>query len=229
MSEHGENYMEQQTCYVIDTNLLSDLYHHVQQYYTLGLPELDEFSKEKKARDLIIEKRFRKGDEAFSKPWYDLRKAVLQRFGQLTEGYLQAPSYSLRVPIIREREIIPGTSYRREFYLFISLLSPYYTQFFVDVYRFDGMKPEEQLLATKNSFLSSKIAQKDVAAKDAFEAMRRLASDHFPEHRFINHEIVFKHKITSGIDLGQFVSGGCPIFSYLFDHTFPLENLEVLP
>lgn len=229
MSVHGGNYMEQQTWYAIDVNLLSDLHHYLQQYYTLGLPELDEYSREKKARDLVIEKRSSKREEAFNKPWYDFKKAVLQRFGHLSEGNRFIPGYSLDTPIIRQCEITPGTIYRRELHLSVSLLSPYYTSFFVDVYRFDSMKPEEQLFPMEQRFLSSATAQKVAGGKDAFEAMRRLASDHFPEHRFVNHEILFEHKIISGINLGQLISGYYPIFSYLFDNTFPVENLKVLP
>ncbi|QJB34899.1 hypothetical protein HF324_27645 [Chitinophaga oryzae] len=211
-------------------NELSSLLHCVQQHYPIGLPELYDHPRASNTRDLLISDMIKKANTKEATPWTELLADVSRHLHKFTTNYRQAPCYSFFVPIIAEKEIIAGTRYRRDLFLFVSLLCPYYTQFFADHYRFDGMKPSDKELTPNFRMLSGEIGQREQTGKMAFEVINSLVSHHFSDYQYINHTTLFDKKIYSGIRLeGQGIAGNYPIFSFLFDDTFSLENLNVLP
>lgn len=214
-----------------ENDVVLDLLVYVQKYYPLGMPHY--YNQPRVCaleKDEIVLKKINSITDHEETAWSKLiSEAELANQTMFDMSYLQFPCYPLYITMDTVGGSNELTNHSRQVVLIISLLCPYYTVFYLDSYVFKNIwTTERTIVPTFRIAYSEILPEFETKEKEIFEQLRRLTEKHFFGYTFLRHRIAFGNYIKSDIQLeGQANSGPYPLFSYLFDGYFDLNNLEI--
>jgi len=207
-----------------------DLLYHIQANYPIGIPELYDQPRLYSNRDKIVQQKFSLDQSQQITPWKELLTASTAGIGEVKDfGHRQFPGYMLKKEVFETTLEFNHIHFSREIILCVSLLCPYYTAFYNDEYTFNDVKSAHRLSVPTFRIVSQQVVTSEYNQEvSKLQSLLDLVPKYFPGYQFVQHSIVFKNTVTNGVRLeAQGSRGALPFFSYLFDDSFSLKNLEI--
>ncbi|MGF6924645.1 hypothetical protein QFZ48_000145 [Chitinophaga sp. W2I13] len=210
--------------------IMLDLLRYIHQYYPIGLPEYYNQPRRMMERDHILANKISDLTEGKETAWSIFVRELKQHNWELLDmAYIQFPSYVVRIKLKTPDFSTPEIFHSRELVVVVSLLCPYYTIYYLDTYRFNTIRAAHHRYRP-----IFRIAFKEVLPEFSFnqdahlKEVEDLTRLHFPSHNYASHGMLMQRYLSPGIVLeGQSGEGPYPIYSYLFDYTFNIKNLEI--
>lgn len=212
-------------------DIISDLLQYIHKYYPIGMPHLYDRPRDLE-RDRIVATKISEIIDGVKTPWTSLTMDLIENGLNISNmSHRQFPSYYLKIEK-RPQRAIEHISYSRNLILIVSLLCPYYTAFYEDEYRFNNIRTE--IIdggPTFRIFFRELLPELSFDDPGSFTILKNLTEKHFQKHTFISHGILFGHHITGGVVELEALAGvgPFPVFSYLFEDSIQLKNLEIRP
>jgi hypothetical protein len=201
----------------------------IYNYYPIGFPYLNLSYVGFREYENILKGRISALQNNEDSPWKKLLSVFQEKYGgKAIEQYsIQFPSYSIQIEL--HSEASNNFTFSRKIVVIASLLCKYYTVFFEDFYNFNhnetykGVPPFYRILFSKEKGLNN--------ATEVFTKTVALVKNNISEYDYISHKLLFDYKVFGGYPYTENQESALPsypIFSFLFDGFFQLDNLEII-
>jgi len=210
-----------------------DLVKAVYQYYPIGTRDVNEaFLGYGKLIAIVKDKVERLISKTLPAAPSKLDSDIRNSFNNLTvlnRYHHQFPNYAMdiRFPKIEYPEV--DLNYKLS--LRISLLTNYYTIFFEEVILHKNLKAGSNQAPSMSFAVSSSIGH-IADARNMVQTLKTMVETNFPDHKFVNHALLFSRKIQGGYPHGadgnQF-NKEYSLYNFLFDNEYEvLGDLNVV-
>ena len=203
------------------------LLNKIHLYYSVGMPNLFKtYEGYAKFRSILHDKieDVRLGND---KNWLSLiEKLKVFSMSEISNlSYLQFPSYKAKVQL--KIYTIENLTCTTSIVIVVSLLTKKFTYYFEDHVRF-LFYPNQKITSSEiiNIYLKSKNSYDVLMLADIKEMIKKC----FPMHDYIDHLLLFSHKIESGFPNDEFdinPIGSYSLYYYLFDNSLNPTNVHI--
>jgi hypothetical protein len=217
----------------VGDNPFFDLVKAVYQYYPIGTGDINEaFPGYGRLNAIVKDKIERLVANTLPVAPSKLDSDVRNSFNNLTvlnSYHHQFPNYAMdiRFPKIEYPEV--DLNYKLS--LRISLLTNYYTIFFEEVIFHKNLRAGSDQAPSMSFAVSSSIGH-IADAGNIVQTLKTIVGTNFPDHKFVNHALLFSRKIRGGYPHG---ADGNPfnkeysLYNFLFDNEYEVfEDLNVV-
>jgi hypothetical protein len=188
-------------------------------YFPIGMPSLhkkyDGYAKYRSILHDKIEEVKLSSDKNWLSVMSDLELMSIGKIDNLS--YLQFPSLKAKINI--NKYDVENLSFTTSIVVVISLLTGKYTIYYEDHIK-SLFKIDEKISVSE--FINIYLRSKDSSDISIITNIKRIIEHNFPDHDYIDHFLIFLHKIESGFPNEQFDDnsiGNFPIYNYLFDNS----------
>lgn len=177
--------------------MIENLLKKVHYYYPIGMPGISENYKgyqeirtiiEQKMDDLTVDKK------PIHKEWMDDIKKKHSLYDISDFSFWQFPSYYISIAL--ENNQLNGIEISKRAIVVVSLLANYFTVYIEDEYKYLYFDKEEHNHPSSLVLCNKKCYSLEF--RKLIESLIATTSNHFINHEFIDHRILFNHKIYGG-------------------------------
>ncbi|QNN41052.1 hypothetical protein [Pedobacter roseus] len=209
-------------------NPFFDLVKAVYQYYPIGTRDVNEaFPGYGKLTTIVKDKVERLISNTLpaapSKLDSDIRNSF-NNLAVLISYHHQFPNYAIDIRLPKIEYVEVGLNYKLS--LRISLLTNYYTIFFEEVILHKNLKAGFNQTPSMSFAVSSSIGH-IADAENMVQILKTIVETNFPDHKFVNHVLLFSRKIQGGYPHG---ADGNPfnkeysLYNFLFDNEYQVSE-----
>lgn len=200
----------------LDAPLALQLLETIHAYYPIGLPHMrDEYRGFQKLLD-IQKKKIQEVAAGGPENWQSLVEAMKQEWGDhRTMNLAGTPFPCYQAKIFFDSETQLGLKKTTGIILSISLLVEHYALFVIDDYGFVSYSQDAAIISQK--IISSGDDHPLVGVR-TIEGLKQRIERHFPQHRFVNHRVLFNYKIFGAFGMAGWFDNldQSVIYDYLF-------------
>ena len=213
-------------------NPIYDLVKAVHKYYPIGLNEPNDFYAGYQQLKGILAEKINKL-MANSLPAECLRleedtQSLFKNYPVLNSYHRQFPNYALDIKLPDKKYPEIQLSYHLK--IRISLLTNYYTLFFEEVALHKNIM---RSLISLNPMVSYAVSSTLVGidgSQKMIENMKNVIQTHFPNHQFVNHNLLMLRKMHGGYPHGTDpnpYNNENSFYNFLFDNEYSTFNLSI--
>jgi hypothetical protein len=213
--------------------IVSNLVEKVHFYYPIGIPQIYKVYPGYKMMEKICHDKILGVQTSKQTPW---TKAVEQIDNLSLDGtlydlnYLQFPNYSASVGA--KKELTQGIEITKSIELNVSLLTKYYTIFFLDTFRFLDFGSEGPIPIYPMKMIAYLKMRPTNISLDPILKIKDIVENCFDGYYFVQHDVLFSYKMDGSSIFGSmedYQSGQLhSLYEFLFSNHLPTEEITVL-
>lgn len=172
-------------------------------------------------RNEIITLKLQELTSGVNNQWTKLVKSIeeAQKLPVRNWAFLQFPNYKLTVEF-GETTYPDHITSTRALVLIISLLGPYYTVYFEDIYTISNVISDTNRRPAQFKIVFTEVTPELFpTASEYLATLKKMTTDYFPDYQYLHHKFLMRRKVEGLYQLPSEIDNGPhTFFKYLFNN-----------